>query len=75
MLSMNRISHLVLLFISTVVYSHMRAIETLHFVQSDNARGIVIPSLRSRTGLRHAFSVAKNLQQPNHVIRFMKTYT
>ena len=47
-------SHVVLLFIITVTYSYIRAIETLHFVQSDNARGIAIPSLCSRTGLSHA---------------------
>ena len=56
-----------LLLITTVTYSYMRAIETLHFVQSDNARGTVI--------LSHARGVAKNLQQPNHVIKFMKTHT
>jgi len=65
----------VLLLITTVTYSYMRAIETLHFVQSDNARRRVIPSLRSRTGLSPARGVAKNLQQPNHVIKFMKTHT
>jgi hypothetical protein len=44
----------------------MGALETLHFAQGNDARGrvILIPALGGR----------KDLQKPNHIIRFVKKY-